>query len=193
MRNCLKIIPLIILISILLSSCQAAEPAASEKTFPQFTFTHYTTAGVTEDFEAIILFEESVSTFTSYQVAFVSCNCRDSLVNYYSVAYVELLNNKDSADEAAIRSITFGDNKGLWGDSNPNHNMPDYTQEYMDHNFVQLLVRQTKADIDAWQGYAHQLPIIDVDAVSGATVSTSNILSMLQGLFAYHAENYYGD
>ena len=32
---------------------------------------------------------------------------------------------------------------------------------------------------------------IDADAVTGATVSTGNITSVLKALFAYHADKYY--
>lgn len=173
---------------LLFAGCGKEEAPAQ---FPTFTYTHYASGGTAEPYQAVILFEQSVSTFTSYQVGFVSCTCRDAMVNYYSVCYVELLNGKPTADESSIRALSFSDNKGLWGDSNPNYYQPDYTQEYMDENFVQRLVRATKADFDAWEGYGDQIDSVDVDAVSGATVSTSNITSMLKGLMAYHAEKYY--
>jgi len=32
---------------------------------------------------------------------------------------------------------------------------------------------------------------VDADAVSGATVSTSNITSVIKALFQYHADKYY--
>ena len=112
-------------------------------------------------------------------------------MNYYSVCYVELLNTKPTADEAAIRAITFGNNQGLWGDSNPNYYISDYTQEYMDEHFVQSLVGATKADFDKWGGYGSQIDLVDADAVTGATVSSSNITSMLRSLFEYHAEHHY--
>ena len=161
------------------------------QTYPTFTFTHYSSGSTQEEYRAVILFEQSVSTFTSYQVAFVSCTCRDAIVNYYSVCYVELLNNKPTADESAIRAISFGNNQGLWGDSNPNHYRSDYTEEYMDEHFVQSLVKATKEDFDAWEGYGSQVAGVDADAVSGASVSTGNVTSMLRSLFAYHAEKYY--
>ena len=172
----------------------AGEAAAEEKEtakYPTFTYKHYASGGTEEEYEAVILFEQSCSTFTSYQVAYSGCTCRDSLVNYYSVCYVELLNTKPTAGEASIRSITFGNNQGLWGDSNPNYYHHEYTEEYMDENFVQRLVGVTKDEISEWGGYGTQLSAIDVDAVSGATVSTSNITSMLKSLFEYHAAKYY--
>lgn len=187
-----KTIFLLLIFMLLFSACSSGgEAAPQESSYPTFKFTHYSSGGTTEEYEAVILFEQSNSTFTSYQVAFSSCTCRDSSVNYLSVAYVELLNNKASAEDAAIRSITFGNNMGLWGDSNPNYYIAEYTQEYMDENFVQSLVKATKYDIDAWGGYGTQVDCVDADAVSGATVSTSNITSMLQSLFKYHTEHYY--
>lgn len=174
---------------LLITGC--GKNGSTEKAYPTFEFTHFSSGGTAEQYEAVILFEQSVSTFTSYQVAFVSCTCRDAIVNYYSVCYVELVNTKPTADEATIRAISFGNNMGLWGDSNPNYYISEYTDEYMDENFVQSLVFAAKSDFDAWGGYGTQLDQVDADAVSGATVSTGNVTSMLRSLFQYHAEKYY--
>ncbi len=186
-----KIISVLCLTLCLFILCSCGKREETDGQYPTFEYTHYASGGTEETYRAVILFEQSCSTFTSYQVAFSSCTCRDSLVNYYSVCYVELLNTKPSADEAAIRTITFGNNQGLWGDSNPNYYISDYTQEYMDENFVQSLVGARKVDFDAWKGYGTQIEQVEPDAVSGATVSTSNITSMLRGLFGYHAEHHY--
>ena len=189
----------LLLCALLLCACGAPAPAeetpAADEAFPYptFEYTHYASGGTAETYTAVILFEQSCSTFTSYQVAFSSCTCRDALVNYYSVCYVELLNTKPTAEQASIRSITFGNNQGLWGDSNPNYYRHDYTEEYMDENFVQSFVGVSMDEISAWQGYGTQIDAVDADAVSGATVSSSNITSMLQELFKYHAAKYYPD
>ena len=58
-------------------------------------------------------------------------------------------------------------------------------------NLVQPLVRTNKAQYDAWEGYGDVLDAVEPDAVSGATVSTSNITSVIKGLFQYHADKYY--
>ena len=50
----------------------------------------------------------------------------------------------------------------------------------------------TKADIDAWGGYGTLPGGLDIDAVAGATVTSSNVVSAVQALFAYHAATYYG-
>lgn len=167
------------------------EKMSGGEAFSTFEYLHYSSGAASETYRAVILFEQSNSTFTAYQVSFASCTCRDAQANYFSVVYVELLNTKDSPEESAIRTITFGQNRGLWGDSNPNYYVAEYTEEYYDEHFVQQLVRATKADFDAWRGYGSQLGMIDVDAVAGATVSTSNITSLLKSLFAYHAQKYY--
>ena len=164
--------------------------------FTLLPYPHFASGGVKQDLYAAVLFENSNSTFTRYQVAFTSCTCRDAASNYRSVMYAEILNTAASAEEAKLRWVCFTDNEGynvgVWGDSNPIHGQPTYTAEYMDENFVTPLVGLTKADIDAWSGYGTQVVGIDVDAVTGATVSTSNIMSVLRALFAYHAEKYYG-
>ncbi len=202
-----RFLSVLIVITILISFCSCSAGTGQEgssvdkksnavdlsEEFDSFVYTHYASGGTTEDETAVILFENANSTFTSYQVAFISCTCRDSSVNYYSVMYIELLNNKKSADEAAIRAISFGDNKGLWGDSNPTYGQSGYTPEYFDEHFLQPLVGYSKADFDKFKGYGTQLDGVDVDAVTGASVSSANITSCIKSLFEYHAEKYYSD
>lgn len=179
---------------LLLTGCTSSNTSSGKpgKGYSEFTYTHYSSGGTAEEYTAIILFEQSCSTFTEYQVAYSSCTCRDPMDAYYSVCYVELLNSKQTSEDAAIRTITFGDNKGLYGDSNPNYYVAEYTEEYMDDNFIQTLVGSNKSEFDDWEGYGTQLPCVDADAVSGATVTTSNLTSMLKSLFEYHANKYYG-
>lgn len=188
----LRFLPFLIA-ALILAGCSSSKSIETADEFREFTFTHYSSGGTPDEYQAVILFEQSCSTFTAYQVAFASCTCRDPLVSYLSVCYVELLNTKNSSQDAAIRTITFGDNMGLYGDSNPNYYIPEYTEEYMDENFVQRLVGATKYDFDAWNGYGDQLSYVDADAVSGATVTTGNVTSMLKSLFQYHADKYYGE
>lgn len=179
---------------------EGAEPAAGDvvtvgdiKLFP---YEHYRTGGADGQTYAAIIFENANSTFTKYQVAITSCTCRDAALNYRSVMYVEMDNTAANADNAILRWLTFGDDGGytvgLWGDSSPIPTNPDYTSEYMDEHLVQPLVGLTKADIDAWGGYGTLPGDLDVDAVAGATVTCSNVVSALQALFAYHAERQYG-
>ena len=86
MRKRKLIIALLLALSVLLCGCQGgAQSSESTAQYPTFEFTHFASGGTEETYKAVILFEESCSTFTSYQVAFSSCTCRDSMVNYYSV------------------------------------------------------------------------------------------------------------
>lgn len=158
-------------------------------------YTQYASGGTPTDLEAVILFENKNKTFTRYQVAYTSCACRGPEKNYSSVMYIELLNTKETPEEASIRQISLGEldgiTVGLWGDSNPIMGHPDYTPEYMDENFIQKLVGTSKAQYDAWEGYGNVIEPVEPDAVSGATVSVSNITSVIKALFQYHAEKYY--
>lgn len=180
---------LALLVLMLLSG---ASLAAELVTVP---YTQYSSGGTATELDAVILFENRNSTFTRYQVAFASCTCRGAESNYRSVMYIELLNNKDTADESKIRSISFSDVKGttvgMWGDSNPIYMQPDKTFDYMNEHFVQKLVGCTKADFDKWEGYGKVVDAVDADAVSGSTVSVSNITSVVRAMFGYHAEKYY--
>ena len=169
--------------------------SASLAEFATVPYQQYSSGGTVTDLEAVILFENKNSTFTRYQVAFASCTCRGAESNYRSVMYIELLNNKDTADEAKIRSISFSDVKGttvgMWGDSNPIYMQPDKTFVYMNEHFVQKFVGLTKADVDQWEGYGKVVSSVDADAISGATVSVSNVTSVVKAMFDYHAQKYY--
>ena len=173
----------------------AVFPFSAHAEITTFPYTQYASGGIPTELEAVILFENKNSTFTRYQVAFTSCTCRGPERNYRSVMYIELLKTKQTAEEASIRSISFGEldgaTVGLWGDSNPVMGRPDYTAEYMNENFVQALVGTSKAMYDGWDGYGTMVEAVDADAVTGATVSVSNITSVIKGLFQYHAAKYY--
>ena len=173
----------------------AVFPFSAHAEITTFPYTQYASGGIPTELEAVILFENKNSTFTRYQVAFTSCTCRGPERNYRSVMYIELLNTKQTAEEASSRSISFGEldgaTVGLWGDSNPVMGRPDYTAEYMNENFVQALVGTSKAMYDGWDGYGTMVEAVDADAVTGATVSVSNITSVIKGLFQYHAAKYY--
>ena len=188
----LRLILCLVCVVCLLTGALAAQACAELNTF---TYTQYASGGTPTELDAVILFENKNSTSTRYQVAYTSCTCRGPESNYRSVMYIELLNTKDTAEEASIRQISLGElngvTVGLWGDSNPVMGHPDYTPEYMDEHFIQKLVGTCKAQYDAWEGYGDLIETVEADAVSGATVSVSNITSVIRELFAYHADKYY--
>ena len=188
----LRLIACLVGIACMLACAAGISAFAEVKTFK---YTQYASGGTPTELDAVILFENKNKTFTKYQVAYTSCTCRGPETNYSSVMYIELLNTKDTPEEASIRRISFGqvDNltPGLWGDSNPIMGHPEYTAEYMDEHLVQPMVGATKAQFDSWEGYGSVIDAIDADAVSGATVSTSNMTSVIRELFQYHADKYY--
>ena len=176
-----------------LFGCGTTADTTKSSSVPTFKYTQFASGGVETELDAVILFEHANSTFTRYQVSYTSCTCRDAASNYRSVVYVEILNTKDSADEALIRHITFGENDGysvgFWGDSDPIYGKPEYTIEYLDENFISKLVGVSKAQLDNWGGYGKGLDGVDV--LSGATVSCGNLVSLLQSLMEYHGAKYY--
>ncbi len=179
-----------IILSLTFVFCLAAcgtQETAEEYPYETFKYTQYATDGVKDEQDAVILFENSNETFTTYQVAYISCTCRDPSANMYSVLYIELLNTKDTADEAAIRSISFASGKGLFGDEDQSAH--EFSEEYFDESYLKNLVGKTKAEFDAWGGYGTEVE--GVDAVTGATVTISNVDSVIKSLFQYHADKYY--
>lgn len=190
-----KIISLVLALAMFFcfTSCGSETKSSGEfgTTYDTFEYTHYASGGTEAKYNAIILFEHANSTFTAYQVAYSSCTCRNAQVNYYMVCYVEILNTKNSADEASIRDITCLDNKGLWGDSNPNYYIADYTEDYMNENLTKNFIGVSKAEIEEFKGYGTWIEPLPADALAGATVSSSNMQSMLIGLMKYHTDKYY--
>ena len=174
-----------------LFSCNNVDTNKAQNDDSKVKFTHYASGGTIEEYYMDIIFEESNSTFTAYQVAYSSCTCRDSLVNYKSVCYVEILNTRESGEDAAIRYITLGENRGLFGDSDPNYNVSEFNYEYYNDKLVKPLIGITKREIDKFTGYGYLVEDLDIDALSGATVTSSNLQSMLKSLFKYHKEKYY--
>ncbi len=187
----------VIVLTLCLFACESGEKAPENKTesggYATFPYTHYASGGASETYDAVILFEHSNTTFTAYQVAYSSCTCRNALVNYYMVCYVEVLNTRPTADAATIRDITCLDNKGLWGDSNPNYYISYYTEDYMNEHLTKGFTGVSKAEIDSFEGYGTWIEPLDADALTGATVSSSNMQSMLKGLMQYHTDKYYAD
>lgn len=187
---------LVLVLVCVLFGCENGEKEPSKPTqnnggYNTFEYTHYASGGASETYDAVILFEHSNETFTAYQVAYSSCTCRNALVNYYMVCYVEILNTRPSAEQASIRDITCLDNKGLWGDSNPNYYISDYTETYMNEHLTKGFVGVSKSEIDSFEGYGTWIEPLDADALTGATVSSSNMQSMLMGLMKYHTDKYY--
>ncbi len=158
-------------------------------------------------FYGFVSFKYMARDYIKYQVTYLSCTCRSADVNYWSTAYVELtLPGSGLLKDAKIQTLSFGKdgtnhyNVGFWGDSSP---IPtdDQSFELINKEYVSYYIGKSYADIK-------DLSTIDdisekeyqagkgrekytLDAYSGATVSTNNILRMLQALFKFHGQDSY--
>ncbi len=157
-------------------------------------------------FYAFVPFKYVARSYIKYQVVFISCTCRSADVNYWTTAYVDLtLPDSGLLDDAEIRTLSFdadGTGRylgGFWGDSNP---IPSgQTFELINIEYVPYYVGKTWADIkglstiddidladyQAGEGRGDYV----LDTWTGATVSTNNILRMLQALIKHHGTDPY--
>ena len=169
---------------------------------------------VVEDHNAFILFEEELQGWVKYQVAYLSCTCRPSDVNYWNVIYIEV--NKYTDD---VRLISFSQDDpnsthpytpGLWGDSSPTPGgkyMEDFAEQY-----IPWLIGKTMEDLDGisvftnedYHGILNTKTIDDatytdpdtneeidlIDDFAGSSVSTNNMLRIVKSILEHHEENY---
>ena len=155
-------------------------------------------------FYAFVSFKYQARGYIKYQVTYISCTCRSADVNYWTTAYVDLtLPESGLLDDAAIRTLSFGPDgtkkyaAGFWGDSNP---IPSgqtflmiheqYIPFYLGKTYADIKGMNTIDDIDLakyqeGEGRAE----LTLDTWTGATVSTNNILRMLQAMFELHGKD----
>nr|MCR4707462.1 rhodanese-like domain-containing protein [Clostridiales bacterium] len=134
--------------------------------------------------------------------------CRSADVNVWSTAYVELTTpSSGKIEDAAIRTLSFDADStghylgGFWGDSNPPPTAPNATYEKVKAEMIPYYIGKTYGQlmgcstIDDFADYAEGEGRADltVDAFTGATVSSNNILRIVQALFAYHATDSFFD
>ncbi len=163
-------------------------------------YKHYSNAGG-ETQEARILWEFANDTYTKYQIAYTSYVCSDVSVNYVNVIYLEIT-NKGTKDDAVIRNISFSTmttpkgeefNVGLWGDYKVAYGKEFYQGienellpkiKYAKYSTIKSIY--DKGD----EGYL-DFEGINGDALTGGTVSSNNIVSIVKAAFDYHIEHYY--
>jgi len=166
-------------------------------------------------FYALINFVSKEKKYVKYQVTYLSCTCRTANVNYWQTAYIEinLPQSGQTANDVTLRKLSFDIDgsghyhAGFWGDSDPicdeGTQQPvatyDNKEEYPElpsikEDFIPLLIGKTKAQIDAYSTCDDMTEKIGDklvrDAFAGASVSTNNIIRILQATFAYHAATY---
>ncbi len=154
-----------------------------------------------DTFYAFVPFKYVARNYIKYQVTFIACTCRSADVNFWSTMFVELtLPESGLLDDAAIRTLSFEMDStghyraGAWGDSSP---IPsgqtyelvknEYIPFYVGKTFGQIKGLNTIEDIkledyQAGEGRGE----ITLDAYTGATVSTNNILRILHAIFKHH-------
>lgn len=161
-------------------------------------FTHINGHGEETDRVAYILFEVELRDYVKYQVAFLACTCRDKVVNYWNVMYLEV--NKYTGDVRTLSFDTDGETghytPGTWGDSSGDPNQNGITYEQFKAEFFPWVVGQTAdslADISVLTditGAATTDGTDLVDAFAGSSVSTNNIIRVVKEMLGYHATKY---
>lgn len=155
-------------------------------------------------FYAFVNFKYRARNYIKYQVTYLSCTCRSADVNYWMTAYVELsLPSSKDINDSEVRFLSFDRDSadhytaGFWGDSDPTPAGATYEmfkEEYIpywigkDYSYIQTL--SVVEDIDAAdyaagegrEGYT-------LDTFSGSSVSSNNIIRMLNALFEYHSSD----
>ena len=159
-------------------------------------------------FYAFVPFKYVARSYIKYQVTFISCTCRSADLNVWSTVYVELTTpSSGKIEDSAIRTLSFDADStghylgGFWGDSNPPPTAPNATYEKVKAEMIPYYIGKTYGQlmgystIDDFADYAEGEGRADltVDAFTGATVSSNNILRIVQALFAYHATDSFFD
>ena len=159
-------------------------------------------------FYAFVPFKYVARNYIKYQVTFISCTCRSADVNVWSTAYMELtLPSSGKIEDAAIRTLSFDVDStehylgGFWGDSNPPPTAPEATYDKVKAEMIPYYIGKTYGQlmgystIDDFADYAEGegREGLAIDAFTGATVSSNNILRIVQAMFAYHATDSFFD
>ncbi|MDD4123675.1 MAG: hypothetical protein WC123_07675 [Bacilli bacterium] len=171
-------------------------------------FKHINGHGDEWDFFAFVAFQYQELLYVKYQVTYLSCTCRAANVNFWQTIYLELsLPASGDVKDSKIRKLTFDEVNvgnetylgGFWGDSDPIPDSP-ITYEIIKQEFIPYLEGKTKSQVDAWsdiwdidisdyqQGDGRSS--YDLDKYVAATVSTNNIIRIVQAIFDYHGKKY---
>ena len=158
------------------------------------------------NFYAFVNFKYKARNFIKYQVTYLSCTCRSAAVNYWMTAYVELSLPKSGAlEDTTVKYLSFDYDSdghylaGFWGDSNPTPagaTYEDFKREYIpffigkDYKYLKTLSTVddiVPTDYTAGNGRAKY----SLDSFTGSSVSTNNMIRMLNALFEYHGTDEY--
>lgn len=158
------------------------------------------------NFYAFVNFKYKARNYIKYQITYLSCTCRSADVNYWQTAYVELtLPDSHNIEDAEVRYLSFDLDSaghylgGFWGDSNPTPagaTYEQYKEEYIpffiDKPYSYISTLSVMEDIAAEDYSAGEgRENLTLDTFSGSSVSTNNIIRMLNALMEYHATDDY--
>ena len=158
------------------------------------------------DFYAFVNFKYKARNYIKYQITYLSCTCRSADVNYWMTAYVELtLLDSGNIEDSKIRTLSFDYDAeghylaGFWGDSNPTpagNTYEEFKEQYIpffvgkDYAYIKTL--DVVEDIDpALYAEGEGRENLTLDTFTGSSVSTNNIIRMLNALYEYHATDSY--
>ena len=158
------------------------------------------------DFYAFVNFKYKARNYIKYQITYLSCTCRSADVNYWMTAYVELtLPDSGNIEDSKIRTLSFDYDAeghylaGFWGDSNPTpagNTYEEFKEQYIpffvgkDYAYIKTL--DVVEDIDpALYAEGVGRENLTLDTFTGSSVSTNNIIRMLNALYEYHATDSY--
>lgn len=157
-------------------------------------------------FYAFVNFKYKARNYIKYQITYLSCTCRSANVNYWQTAYVELsLPDSGNIDDSTVTFLSFDQDSsghytgGFWGDSNPTpagatYEMfkDEFIPFFIDKDYAYLKTLSVIDDInvsDYTSGEGRQ--DLTLDTFSGSSVSTNNIIRMLNALMEYHGTDEY--
>lgn len=156
------------------------------------------------DFYAFVNFKYKARDYVKYQVTYLSCTCRSASVNYWQTAYVELsLPESKKIEDSEVRFLSFDHDPdgeylgGFWGDSNPTPagvTYDTFKEEYISFfkgkdaaymNGISTMWDIDENDYTSGEGR----DAYSIDTFSGSSVSTNNIIRMLDSIIDYHGQD----
>lgn len=154
-------------------------------------------------FYAFVNYKYKARDYIKYQITYLSCTCRAASVNYWQTAYVELtLPDSKNGDDVQVRYLSFDKdpngeyNGGFWGDSNPTPAGATYSvfkNEYIpffiDKEYKYIKTLSVIDDIILSDYQANGREEYKLDTFTGSSVSTNNIIRMLNAITKYHLED----
>lgn len=181
-------------------------PGTTSNAVAIIPFSHINGPRDEHEFYAFVNFKYVARNYIKYQITYLSCTCRSAAVNYWMTAYVELtLPESKNIKDSKIRTLSFDYDAeedylaGYWGDSNPTPagaTYEDFKAEYIpffiNKDFDYISTLSTTDDISA-EDYTEGegRDNLSIDFFTGSSVSTNNIIRMLNALYAYHATDEY--